>query len=508
MTDQLKTIALRCSLVVALAAAVLLAYWTVGSHSAPVQADPDVAIGIDADTTGNTATSLGTIQSCRIISAGQLGLSFTVDFYVKDVVQLLSYEAYLSYDPTILRVNSVNVEMFQDAQPASNVFNTSEDTPDQDGLFRIGAADQGVIAGFGDTGTGVLARLTLVSLSLGTSPLSITPIDFNDDGVRDSPWLKDSYGDIISPDAGGLAFSGPVADASVIVGTPPGDDADGDTIIDPCDSEGPSPNTNGVGGADDCSDGVDNDGDGFTDGEDTLCDADNDAVPDVDDLCPGTGAEAVDANGCADSQVDQDGDDVCDPGAPSGGPSGCTGSDNCPSVSNPSQTNTDGDANGDACDSDDDNDGTADVSDNCPLVSNPGQGDYDGDGLGDACDADADNDGFTNTTETYVGTDPLDECANTDTWNDEPDDRWSLDFNDDQYADIFDLTLYITPDRHFETDIGTFPGDERFDIFPGPGFPGSTDIDIIDLTVYVTVAPPMFGGPRAFALNCIDDVVP
>ena len=38
----------------------------------------------------------------------------------------------------------------------------------------------------------------------------------------------------------------------------------------------------------------------------------------------------MDANGCSDAQVDTDDDGVCDPGAPSGGPSGCTGSDACP----------------------------------------------------------------------------------------------------------------------------------------------------------------------------------
>ena len=45
--------------------------------------------------------------------------------------------------------------------------------------------------------------------------------------------------------------------------------------------------------------------------------------------------------------------------------------DNCPQVHNPSQTNTDQDALGDACDFDDDNDGFVDIADNCPLDSIP-----------------------------------------------------------------------------------------------------------------------------------------
>lgn len=72
---------------------------------------------------------------------------------------------------------------------------------------------------------------------------------------------------------------------------------------------------------------------------------------------------------------DQDGDGVSDT------------EDNCPSISNSDQLNSDGaDDGGDACDLDDDNDDWLDVDDNCPLIPNPQQEDFDADLVGDVCD--------------------------------------------------------------------------------------------------------------------------
>jgi len=66
--------------------------------------------------------------------------------------------------------------------------------------------------------------------------------------------------------------------------------------------------------------------------------------------------------------------------------------DNCVNTANPTQANRDGDAAGDACDTDDDGDGVPDASDGCPTGGTGSGGDTDGDGCKSAEDADDDGD--------------------------------------------------------------------------------------------------------------------
>ena len=167
-----------------------------------------------------------------------------------------------------------------------------------------------------------------------------------------------------------------------------------------------------------CTDGIDNDGDGLTDALDTAAngcsaaawagDADKDGVADVSDNC-GSGINLVwnpeqtdSDNQCANSR-DDDKTDATENHTANGGIGYVN--DGCPAVG---AAETAGADCNDAVDSD--SDGW--VNDGCIQVGTISEGPTDG--LGDACDTDDDNDGFADSMEWWMGTDPRADCPRTD----------------------------------------------------------------------------------------------
>ena len=184
-----------------------------GGYSAAQEA---VTIGVDADPTGNTATSLGPIDSCVSVSTGD---TFQVDLFVTDVPDLLAWETYFVYDMSVINIDSRDVMMFQAANTGSNVFDVSEGLPDIDGQYGVAAVDLADPPA-PDSGSGVLARLTLKAIGTGVSPASLSPIDINEDGRIDlGPFLTASRGESIGDQDEDGFFDGPISNAQIAVDT-------------------------------------------------------------------------------------------------------------------------------------------------------------------------------------------------------------------------------------------------------------------------------------------------
>ena len=453
-------VAMRSSLLVAfsLLAVAALAFLADGKSQAVV----DVLVGVDADSSGNTATSLGTIDTCRSVSQGE---TFDVDVWVQNTPQFLGVQNDLNYDQAVLRVIDNDDEQLVIAGPGGGpVFSVSEPPPDEDGSYTSIAVDLAAVGGSGD---GVLARVTLEALNTGYSPLSVSGVYLVDVNIE-------SIGD--GPDQGDY-FDGPFTGAIIWVGQPcpsGANDADGDGVDD---------------GIDNCL-SVGNPGQGDRDGDgvgDWCDDGDGDGTLDVTDNCPNT---------YPGNTLDADGDDIgdiCDPDIDGDGVA--NGSDNAPNIPNADQADTDGDSIPDVLDLDVDGDG---IDDKTIVDSINADLDGDGDAYGDACDDDDDNDGYTDSAESQIGTGAFDRCG-TNAW---PSDlnRSSAPLDSFNKITILDLTSFLVPVRYFGTDVGTNPGDVRWDLTPGKGV-FLTDINIQDITAMLVGPsgyPPMLGGAKAF----------
>ena len=180
------------------------------------------------------------------------------------------------------------------------------------------------------------------------------------------------------------------------------------------------------------------------------------------------------------SQTDQDEDalgDACDDDVDGDGAPNA--SDLCPLFPASSHPDWDEDGLGDACDPDDDNDGVLDQDDLCRWDEDPSQDDQDGDGLGDACDDDVDGDAIDNEDDNCP------DVANRAQWDDDGDgdgDPCDDDDDDDGVADAEDVCPFLADDQaDGDSDGG---GDACDDDRDSDGVPTDFDCDDDDPSVF------------------------
>jgi len=175
---------------------------------------PKTSIGIDADISGNADTTVGPVDNCAVISEGD---SHQVDVFVQDVTDLQAWEAVFTFEPAVLEVTEVDVQRFMAANEGSDVQDVSGELPDGDGRYQLAVFD--AADPFApDSGSGVLARVTVKGVGPGVSALLLPLSDLDDDGAPDEgPLLRDIDVNSIGDANGDTLFDGPIADARIAV---------------------------------------------------------------------------------------------------------------------------------------------------------------------------------------------------------------------------------------------------------------------------------------------------
>lgn len=176
----------------------------------------DTYVAADAVVSGNDATHVEQIDPCAAASNGE---TFNLDVVIKGVQNLLAWEALVTYDPSILRVDDRNVKLFLNGDGGSQVFDSSQQTPNTTGSYGVAAVDQSDPVK-PDSGDGVLVRLTMTAIGTGTSVISLQGVDQDGDGHPDrGVLLRNVDAAIIGDTNGDSWFDGPVDNAEIRVGT-------------------------------------------------------------------------------------------------------------------------------------------------------------------------------------------------------------------------------------------------------------------------------------------------
>jgi hypothetical protein len=173
------------------AVALLAAYALLPQHRTS-EAALGPTVSVDLDTTGNTNTSIGTMESSRCVSVPSAGTKIPVDIVVEGVTDLASYTF---GPPTGLLYNKSVVDIQAKSDISHNMFlgsaggdvlavaDSTDPFPDDDGNLVFGAAIIGADSDNSPDGQGVLMRVNLRAKASGTTTLAIQNLQLIGPGV-------------------------------------------------------------------------------------------------------------------------------------------------------------------------------------------------------------------------------------------------------------------------------------------------------------------------------------
>ena len=145
-----------------------------------VSAQGTVNFDIDPDPTGNTASTLGTVEDCVEIVVASPSFDGTSDYNIDIVVTgdtqaPIAYDASMNYDATKVHIAPTGTDTLIKTPGGFDLGETGT-PPDTDGIFTAGVL---MLAGAGTAGDGTIVRVGLdigvsglVTFSLGDPPLT------------------------------------------------------------------------------------------------------------------------------------------------------------------------------------------------------------------------------------------------------------------------------------------------------------------------------------------------
>jgi len=143
--------------------------------------DPEIDIlAIDANTAGNTATHVESIEPCASLAGP--GSTVSVDIAVDQIPAeaISGFATNLTYDPAIVSVTGLQYNLLMAAGGPMQATDSSDNVPDTDGDFRIDVLD---FSGSQESGEGVIARVTFQAVANGVTTLDLD--DLIADGIPD-----------------------------------------------------------------------------------------------------------------------------------------------------------------------------------------------------------------------------------------------------------------------------------------------------------------------------------
>jgi hypothetical protein len=172
-----------------------------------------IVSGAGAQAATSLAIDVGDTSGCAEVGEGN---EIEIRLSIANVTELQQWEATIVYDRDTVEIVSQDTRQFIAQTPGSNTIDASEPLPDYNGRHFLGITDASAAS---ESGSGILAIVTLKGVGKGTTAIGIPQFDFNDDGKTDEGVALTQYGGNFIGDVNGdHFFDGNVQPGYIAVG--------------------------------------------------------------------------------------------------------------------------------------------------------------------------------------------------------------------------------------------------------------------------------------------------